>query len=568
VTEIAGGNYAFLSNVDDNVRISEDFKPFLFDLSKMASDIQNQMTLREIAEQELRKAGEKLEERVVKRTAELRVAKEAAEAAKESADNANRAKSDFLASMSHELRTPLNGILGYTQVLKRGESLTEDQQQGLGIIKQSGEHLLTLINDILDLAKIEAGRLEIYPALFDLSTFMETISSIIRVRAREKGLDLEYEVPTDLPAGVSADEKRLRQVLINLLGNAVKFTKSGRVTLRLVPLDEVKVDKAFAADIPSDEEQTAFFRFEVEDTGVGIALDQLEAIFHPFEQVGEMKQREGGTGLGLAISCALVQGMGSKLQVKSEPGKGSAFWFDLRMPIAETSEKPDPQEARKVVGYKGKRRSVLAVDDDLNSRSVLRRIMEPLGFDITEAENGQEGVEFARRLRPDVILMDMRMPVMTGLEAVSHIRKLEELRDTIIFGYSASVFDSDQNDCLRAGCDGFISKPLKVEELFAMMRSRLGIEWKYAVAEEEGANGRTEEEEEDEGRAEIAAPPVEEMEVLLDLAMSGNMAELINQASLLEAMDVKYKPFGRTLQKLARNFEEQKILSLIKDYKE
>ncbi len=497
--------------------------------------------------------------------AERQKAVEALVRAKEAAEVANRAKSEFLASMNHELRTPLNGILGYTQVLKRGESLTEDQTRGLGIIQESGEHLLTLINDILDLSKIESGRLELYPERFNLSRFMDMIGGIIRMRAKEKGIDFEYNAPSELPAGVCADEKRLRQVLLNLLGNAVKFTESGLITLRISQMDEVEAVTSAVGNLASDEEQTALLHFEVEDTGIGIGADQLDIVFQPFGQEGQMKQRESGAGLSLTISRALVQAMGSELQVISEVGKGSLFRFDVRLPVVELSEEPNERGRQKITGYKGDIRSVLVVDDNPPNRLVLRRLIEPLGFDVVEAENGKEGVESARRLRPDMIVMDMRMPVMTGLEATSRIRRIEALRDTLILGYSAAVFESDKEDCLKAGCDGFISKPLQVEKLFAVMRSRLGIEWVHEETDEQDAVGR---EEEDMNRAEIVAPPVEEMEILLHLAMSGNMREILNRATHLETLDAKHQSFARTLRELARAFEEEKILSLIKEYME
>jgi len=494
-----------------------------------------------------------------------RKAEDALVQARDTADAANRAKSEFLASMSHELRTPLNGILGYTQVLKRNDNLTEDQAQGLGIIQESGEHLLTMINDILDLSKIESGRLQLYPGRVNLSRFMDTIGSIIRMRANEKGIDFEYDAPSELPAGVYADEKRLRQVLLNLLGNAVKFTESGHITLRISQMEEVEADTPTVADLTSDKEQTALLHFEVEDTGIGISPDQQKIIFQPFEQEGQMKQREDGAGLGLAISRALVQAMGSELQVISEVGTGSLFRFDVRLPVVELSEASAEKGMQKITGYKGDNRSVLVVDDNSTNRSLLRRLMEPLGFNVTEAENGKEGIESARRLRPDMIIMDMRMPVMTGLEATSRIRQIEELRDTVILGFSASIFESDKNECLRAGCDGFLSKPLQVEEFYAVMRSHLGIEWIYAETDEEGAFGLKQEEDDD--QAEIVAPPAEEMEALLDLAMSGDMAELLNQALLIEAIDTRYRAFGRALRELARHFEERKVLAMIKEYK-
>ncbi len=423
------------------------------DIAAMAQAFNRMIVVLNERESELENHRDHLEEVVRKRTSELRLAKEKAE-------DASNAKSQFLARMSHELRTPLNAIMGYAQLLRVDRTLTPKQETGLDTIYKAGEHLLTLIVDILDLARIEAGKAELYTQPMSLPTCLHEVINILSIQAQDKGISMQLDLASDLPDSVVADEKRLRQVLINLLGNAIKFTDQGSVVLSV-------------GSVPSTQGRVGV-RFEISDTGIGIAPHQMERLFGVFEQGGEARHREGGTGLGLAISRQLVRLMGGDIQVQSTPGLGSRFWFELDLPLGDVVL---PQGAALAVGYAGDPRQVLVVDDVPRNCEMLTGVLARLGFVVHAAGNGQEALQYLATHRCDIVLMDVMMPVMDGLEATRRIRLQPSLSQLRVVVVSANATANDRALSQAAGANDFLAKPIDPSALMEVLAEQLGLRW-------------------------------------------------------------------------------------------
>ncbi|MBD1806092.1 response regulator [Microcoleus sp. FACHB-SPT15] len=514
----------------------------------------------------LQTVNEQLRVEIVERTQveiALRESETQLQQAKEAAEAANRAKSEFLANISHELRTPLNGILGYAQILKREKSLMPQQQDGLVMIQQCGEHLLTLINDILDISKIEARKMELQPSNFHFPEFLGGIVELFRMRSQQQGIAFIYESLSPLPTGVWGDEKRLRQVLINLLGNAVKFTENGGVAFKVGVVEEPTQPNS----APTTSE-TYRIRFQVEDTGIGIPPEKLTEIFLPFQQVGNHNQWIEGTGLGLPISSKLVKMMGGELQVKSSLGSGSIFFFEINLPKVTEWTNSSTIDALMISGFKGEKRKVLVVDDKWQNRSVLLNLLSPLGFEVVEAIDGHDALLKAAEFKPDVILMDLVMPVMDGFEATRQLRQATELKDIVVIATSASTFDSDHQESLNSGCDDFIAKPVRSKELFELLQSHLGLEWVYE--EEITTPGKLDDTriqthgDSSHTSVSLVAPPVEEVDALFELAKIGDIKGILEGAERLEQMDEKFLPLVQELRQLAKGFQVKKIRELLK----
>jgi PAS domain S-box-containing protein len=453
------------------------------------------------------------------------------EQARQQAEIANHAKSAFLANVSHELRTPLNIILGYTQLFLNDSEFPH--QRDINAIHRSGTYLLTLINDILDLSKIETGRFELFPQACDAHALFMGLAEMFEIQAQDKSLAFSY-ITTLLPKWLNLDEKRLRQIVMNLLSNAVKFTHQGEVIL----------DTRYGDDC---------LHVSVQDTGVGIAAADMAHIFAPFQQIGEVLHKNDGAGLGLALTYKLVHLMDGKIEVSSTPGQGSAFSLTLPAPLLETGA-PAHAEVMDIPALKGYRRlegkgayRILIADDLSDNRKLLRRLLEPLGFAVKEARDGQECLDIAPHWRPDVILMDLRMPIMDGLAATRTLRKLPTFAQTPIIAISAKVFPEEQAQIIAAGCDLYFPKPLDMRELLLALQSFLDLEWiKLARA----------------SAAPVQTLPLQERECLLKHVHQGDLSGLQKELKrLMQSPD--HPPLLSELSRAAQACDMRRVRQLL-----
>jgi signal transduction histidine kinase/DNA-binding NarL/FixJ family response regulator len=486
--------------------------------------------------------------------------------ARRAAEAANQAKSIFLASMSHELRTPLNAILGFTQLMDRDPNLTAEQQENLGIINQSGEHLLALINDVLEMSKIEAGRATLQETSFDLYRLLDGLEEMFDLRTKDKGLALSFDRAENVPQYVRTDEGKLRQVLSNLLGNAVKFTDKGSVTLRVKRVSE-------SASQRVSDLQTCRLAFEMEDTGPGIAPEELAVVFDPFVQATTGQRSQEGTGLGLSICRQYVRLMGGDIAVSSELGQGSLFKFDVRVALAGATEVQAARPARRVLGLEPNQRAVdggpyrlLVAEDKETNRQLLVKLLKTLDFEVQEAVNGREAIKAWERWEPHLIWMDMRMPVMDGYEATRRIKATSKGQATVIIALTASAFEEDRERVLSEGCDDFVRKPFREDEIFDMLVKHLGVRFVY---EEIERGDRDRDRDRVPPRGALSQPElVEELAALpadwlADLRQATIKADLNLILTLIDQIRGQDAALADALAGLANDFEYKRILALI-----
>jgi len=556
--KIAQGQYDIQLNIDkkDEIgRLANGFNTMRDNIKLRENERDSAISALNQSKKDLITSNASLEQHVLERTEALEKSNQhlkelSAEfkRSKNEAELANNTKSIFLANMSHELRTPMNAVLGFSRLMRDDANTTSAQKENLDIINRSGNHLLNLINDVLDMAKIESGRVNLENAPFDLGLLVRDLMDMMHERAETKGLTLALDQSSSFPRFINSDSTKIKQILVNLVSNAIKCTDEGHVSLRL-------------NTTPNNDNADLCLHFEIEDTGRGISEEDLPLIFNAFTQAGDQSS-QNGTGLGLAISHQYIDLLQGTISVKSELGKGSLF--QVAFPVQRVNEKTilniSSTSSSHIIGIKStpkqKKYRILVIEDQFENRLLLQRLLESVGYEVQVAVNGQEGVEKFIHWKPDFIWMDRRMPVMGGIEATQQIRKLPGGDKVKIVAVTASVFDQERKVLLGAGTNDIVNKPYSNDEIFSCMAKYLDVEYIYA----DESNTQDKSQSADISQQQLSNLPEQLLTDLREAAISLDVEQSI---AIIEQITPIDEPLATKLQQLVENFEFETLLKSI-----